>query len=64
PADRLKILRDGYAKMVADPEFLADAKKRDWEVEYISGEELEAMAKKAVNQLPETIARLKSILGK
>jgi len=64
PADRLKLLRDAYAKMVADSEFLADAKKRDWEVEYITGEELEAMARKAVNQPPETVARLKSILGK
>jgi tripartite-type tricarboxylate transporter receptor subunit TctC len=63
PAERLKILRDGYAKMIADPEFLADAKKREWDVEYISGEDLEAMAKKAVNQSPDTIARLKKILA-
>ena len=63
PAERLKTLRDGYAKMIADPDFLADAKKREWDVEYISGEDLEAMAKKAVNQSPETIARLKKILA-
>jgi hypothetical protein len=53
----------GYAKMIADPEFLADAKKREWDVEYISGEDLEAMAKKAVKQSPDTIARLKKILA-
>jgi tripartite-type tricarboxylate transporter receptor subunit TctC len=63
PAERLKLLRDGYAKMIADPEFLADAKKREWDVEYISGEDLESMAKKAVNQTPDTIARLKKILA-
>jgi tripartite-type tricarboxylate transporter receptor subunit TctC len=63
PVDRLKILRDGYAKMVADPEFLAEAKKRSWDVEYVSGPELEAIAKKAVSQTPETIARLKQILA-
>lgn len=63
PADRIKILRDAYAKMIADPDFLAEAKKREWQVEYISGEELESIAKKAVNQTPETIARLKKILG-
>ena len=63
PAERLKTLRDGYAKMIADPDFLADAKKREWDVEYISGEDLEAMAKKAINQSPETIARLKKILA-
>jgi tripartite-type tricarboxylate transporter receptor subunit TctC len=63
PAERLKTLRDAYAKMIADPEFLADAKKREWDVEYISGEDLEATAKKAVNQTPETIGRLKKILA-
>ena len=63
PADRLKILRDAYAKMIADPDFLADAKKRDWDVEYINGQDLEAMAKKAVVQSPETIERLKKILA-
>ena len=63
PAERLKTLRDGYAKMIADPDFRADAKKREWDVEYISGEDLEAMAKKAVIQSPDTIARLKKILA-
>jgi len=63
PADRLRMLRDGYAKMVADPDFLAEAKKRDWEVEYVSGQELEAMAKRALSQPPDTVARLKKILS-
>jgi tripartite-type tricarboxylate transporter receptor subunit TctC len=63
PAERLKTLRDAYAKMIGDPEFLADAKKREWDVEYINGEDLEAMAKKAVNQTPETIGRLNKILA-
>jgi tripartite-type tricarboxylate transporter receptor subunit TctC len=63
PAERLKMLRDAYAKMVTDHDFLADTKKRDWEVERISGEELEAMAKKAVAQTPETIEKLKKILS-
>jgi len=63
PTDRLKILRDAYAKMVSDPDFLAEAKKRDWEVEYISGQDLEAMAKKALAQPADTIERLKKILG-
>ncbi len=49
--------------MIADPEFLAEAKKREWDVEYVRGPELEAIAKKAVNQTPETITRLKQILA-
>ena len=63
PADRLKVLREAYAKMVNDPEFLADAKKRDWDVEYISGQELEGLAKKAVTQPPDAVENLKKILG-
>ncbi len=62
PADRIKILRDGFAKMIADPDFLAETKKREWDVEYVSGPELEATAKKAVNQPPEIIEKLKNIL--
>jgi tripartite-type tricarboxylate transporter receptor subunit TctC len=63
PADRLKVLRDAYARMIADADFIAETKKREWEVEYISGQELEAMAKKAVVQPPETVERLKKLLG-
>lgn len=63
PADRLQTLREAFAKMVADPQFLAETKKREWEVEYVSGQELETIAKRAVVQTPETIARLKQILS-
>jgi hypothetical protein len=48
--------------MINDSEFLADAKKRDWDVEFTSGQELEAVAKKAVVQPPDMIERLKKIL--
>jgi tripartite-type tricarboxylate transporter receptor subunit TctC len=62
PAERLAILRDAYAKMIGDGEFLADAKRRDWEVEYTTGAELEAIAKRAVNQTPDTVEKLRKIL--
>lgn len=62
PSDRLAMLREGYAKMIHDPEFLAEAKKREWEVEYIGGPELEAIAKKSVNQPKEVVDRLRKIL--
>jgi tripartite-type tricarboxylate transporter receptor subunit TctC len=63
PPDRLQTLRDAYAKMISDPEFLADAKKRDWDVEFITGQDLEAMAKRAVVQPADIIERLRKILG-
>jgi tripartite-type tricarboxylate transporter receptor subunit TctC len=62
PADRLKILRDAYMKMTQDPEFLTEAQKRGWEINPISGEQLEALAKEVVNQPPEVIAAMKDIL--
>jgi tripartite-type tricarboxylate transporter receptor subunit TctC len=62
PAERLATLRDAYAKMIADPDFLAEAKRREWEVEYTSGAELEAIAKKSVSQPPDIIEKLRKTL--
>ena len=64
PADRVKILRDAYAKTLSDPDFLSETKKRGWELNPASGEELEALAKEVVDQPPEVIAWLKKLLGK
>ncbi len=62
PADRIEILRAAFAKMIADPEFLAETKKRAWEVDFVGGPDLESMAQKSVKQPPEIIERLKTIL--
>jgi putative tricarboxylic transport membrane protein len=40
PADRLKTLRDAFAAMTQDEEFLKEAEKLGLEVELIRGEEL------------------------
>ena len=64
PHDRLKVLRDAFLKASSDPAFLADANKKQLEVEPIHGEELEALAKEVINQPPEVIERLKELLGK
>ena len=62
PPDRVKLLRDGFAKAMADPELLAEAKRRDWDAEHIRGEELESLAREVTSQPPEVIERLKSLL--
>ena len=64
PADRVKILRDAYAKAVKDPELRADAAKRNWDVEALTGEELEARAKEVIAQPQDVIERMKWVLGK
>jgi tripartite-type tricarboxylate transporter receptor subunit TctC len=62
PADRLKMLRDGFNKMVADPELLADAKKKGLDVTPASGEDLQALIKDAGLPSPELIQRLRPLL--
>jgi tripartite-type tricarboxylate transporter receptor subunit TctC len=63
PTDRVKILRDAYTQMLKDPEFVADANKRQWEINPVSGERLEALAKEVINQPPEIIERMKKVMG-
>ncbi len=64
PAERLKMLREAFLKLMADPNFLADIKKRGLEVEPSTGEELEKLAKEVMTQPPEVIERMKKLLGK
>jgi len=62
PADRLKMLRDGFNKMMNDPELLADARKKGLDVTPATGEELEAMIKDAGVPSLEIIQRLKPLM--
>ena len=64
PADRLKILREAFVKLMADPDFLADVKKRGLEAKPSAGEELEKLAKHVMDQPPEVIERVKKLMGK
>ena len=61
--DRVATLRDGFMKALADPELVIEAQKRNWELEPVSGQELEAIAKRVVVQPPEVIEGMKKILA-
>ena len=63
PADRVAMLRDALMKALNDPEFKAEAQKRNWEVEPVTGQELEAIAKKVIVQPPDVVERMKKILA-
>jgi tripartite-type tricarboxylate transporter receptor subunit TctC len=63
PPERVKILRESLAKTVQDPELLADAKKSKLDVDYTSGEELEALIKDVLDQPPEVVVQAKKIFG-
>ncbi len=64
PGDRVRILRESFMKTMSDPELLAEAKTRGWEVNPASGEKLEALAKEVVAQPPEVISRMNAVLGR
>jgi len=61
--ERVQILRDAYAKAIADPQLLDEAMKGKMEVSPVSGEELQKLAEKMINQPPGVIARVKKVLG-
>jgi tripartite-type tricarboxylate transporter receptor subunit TctC len=63
PPERVKLLRDGYSKMLKDAEFLAEANKRQWEINPVSGEKLTALARDVIHQPPDIIERMKKVLG-
>ncbi|MBI2088196.1 MAG: hypothetical protein HYT78_05545 [Deltaproteobacteria bacterium] len=62
PADRVKILREAYAKALRDPELLAQAQKGRWVVEPVAGEELQAVAERVMNQPSQVVEQVKRIM--
>jgi tripartite-type tricarboxylate transporter receptor subunit TctC len=64
PSDRVKILREAFSKTMKDQDFLAELKKRKYELEPVGGEELETIVREAMAQPQEVIERLKKLLGK
>ena len=63
-ADRVKVLRDAFTKAMNDPALVADAQKRKWDLDPMSGAELEGTAKEIMVQPPEVIERMKRLLDK
>jgi tripartite-type tricarboxylate transporter receptor subunit TctC len=64
PADRVKLLREAFAKTLRDPELLDEAKKKRLEVDPMAGEELEALAKEVLAANKDVIERMEKLLGK
>jgi tripartite-type tricarboxylate transporter receptor subunit TctC len=64
PADRLKVLREGFVKMMSDPEVQAEAKKRGLEPSIMTGEEVETLGRELGTPSPELVQRMKPLLEK
>jgi tripartite-type tricarboxylate transporter receptor subunit TctC len=57
PADRLAVLRKGFAAMLADPAFKAEVEKRNMEFDPMSGEDLHKRISETLAISPEVAAR-------
>ena len=63
PLDRVKILREAYAKAMRDPELVAEAQKGRMDMDPSTGEELQSLLKDLMDQPREVIDRVKKILA-
>src|ERR1700722_17135365 len=62
PPERVAILRDAFAKTMADPELQAEAKKAQIDVSYISGREGAKGFKERMSQPPQVVEAMKKYL--
>jgi tripartite-type tricarboxylate transporter receptor subunit TctC len=62
PPARVKILREAFLKTMNDPDLLAEAKRKNFDITPSSGEELEALSREVMSQTPEVIGRVKSLM--
>lgn len=62
PAERLRMLRDGFNKMMLDSDLIAEAKRKGLDLTPASGEELEAIIKEAGVPSAETVQKLRPLL--
>ena len=63
PAERVKILRDAFEKSIHDPVLVAEAEKRQLEIDPGTGPELESLAKEVMAASPDVVERIKKMLG-
>jgi tripartite-type tricarboxylate transporter receptor subunit TctC len=62
PAARVKALREAFAKTLQDKEFLADAEKRQAEINLVTGEEVDEVLRKAASAPKDVIESVKKAL--
>ena len=61
--ERLQILRNAFKKTLTDPEFAAEAKKANLDINPLSGEEVQTIVDGLFKLNPSTLAKLKSTLA-
>jgi len=61
PPERLRLLRSAFQKMIADPEFRAEAEKLNLPIEPKSGEEMQKVIADMFAIAPETLAKIREL---
>jgi tripartite-type tricarboxylate transporter receptor subunit TctC len=62
PAERIAILRAAFRKTMSDPAFLTDAKKLNYEVDPVYGEDLQAIVGRMLATPPTVVAKAKDAM--
>jgi len=62
PEDRVKILREAYARALKDSDLLAEVDRQRLDMEPSTGEEIQLLQQDLVNQKRDVIERVKKLL--
>jgi tripartite-type tricarboxylate transporter receptor subunit TctC len=63
PTARVAAWRRAFDKALTDPQFLADAKKRRLNVNYIPGKELQKIVDEIISTPKDVIRRAQAVIG-
>ena len=63
PPERVKVLRDAFDAMVKDPAFLAEAEREHFDINPVSGAEMQKIVQEIVATPKATADRLQQIIG-
>ena len=63
-ADRIAVWRDGFARMLADPAFGADAKKRNLRFDPLDSTAISAIVARSMDLTPQTLAGVRTLFEK
>ena len=63
PADRVAALRKAFHDMLSDPDFIADTRKRNIDIEPATGDQLAKLVADTLLTSPAVAERMKTALG-
>ena len=63
PPDRVAALREAFARLVNDPEFLTEMEKIQYEISFVPGAEMDRLIRYVYAFPPEIVARMIDAIG-